>query len=162
MRVVAVFLVAIGLSACSGSSATTADPASTAAQPLARQMCEVCGMVVDEQPSPRGQLVHRDGTHLHFCSLGDMRIYLSAPSPRGKPVAMHVEDLPTSFDPAATDTVERPWIDATSAHYVVGFERAGIMGKPVATFSDRAAADQVAARVSGQVVSWEAWRAQKP
>ncbi|MFT7521865.1 MAG: nitrous oxide reductase accessory protein NosL [Kiritimatiellia bacterium] len=146
------------LTACVGTGASATVDLDTAAAPLARQLCEVCGMTVDDQVSPRGQALHRDGTHVHFCSIGDMRAYMDAPSPRGAPVALHVESVPGGFEPASKDTSARPWVSAKTAFYVVGFERPGIMGKPVASFERADEAAAAAERLGGRVVTWEQLR----
>ncbi len=102
--------------------------------------CAVCGMTVRDQPSPRGQLMHRDGTHKHFCSLGDLRAYLQTPTPLGAPTAVWVEDLGPGFELLAFDTAIRPYVPAEQAAYVVGAGRPRIMGLPILSFTDPATA----------------------
>lgn len=144
---------ALTLAACSGTGATTAT-VDIAPQALEGQECAVCGMTVRDQPSPRGQVLHKDGTHLHFCSLGDLRAHLEAPSPHGRVLGTWVEALPADYDPGAHDTALQPVIPAERASYVVGFERPRVMGRPTLAFEDPTAAAAAAQRVGGHVVDW--------
>jgi|GEM_PF-1003175 len=98
--------------------------------------CAVCGMTVRDQPSPRGQVLHRNGEHKHFCALGDLRAYLQTPTPLGTPTAVWVEDLGPDFELLAFDVAPRPYIAADDATYVVGSARPRIMGLPILSFSD--------------------------
>lgn len=120
--------------------------------------CAVCGMVVREQPSPRGQVVHRDGEHEFLCSLGDLRAYVQAPNPRGEPVATFVEVLPQGLDLRGMDSGAQAWVPAAEAHYVVGFERPGVMGLPVGSFASAEGAALAASALSGRKATWNALR----
>lgn len=150
--------VGAGLAACSGGSAAVEVVAAPA--PITTQECASCGMLVSEQPSPRGQVVYRDGTHAHFCSLGDMLVALDARSPHGSPQGIYVEALPPDFDPADYAMDPLPWTPAESAAYVTGLTRERVMGRPLLSFVDRAQAEQAAAMAGGTVVSWAALKAQ--
>lgn len=143
------------LLACGGAQAPEPEFAEVP-QPLSGTVCAACGMVVSEEPSPRGQVLHRDGTHAHLCSLGDLRAYLQAPNPHGKAVAVWVEVLPPDVDPARRSTTPLPWLRAEQAHFVVGFERPGTMGRPALSFATAAYAAEAAARIGGGTASWEA------
>ncbi|MCB9738698.1 MAG: nitrous oxide reductase accessory protein NosL [Deltaproteobacteria bacterium] len=131
-----------------------APAASAAPQGLTDAMCGACGMVVAEQPSPRGQLVYRDGHHVHACSLGDLALLVASPSPHGKPVAVFVEPQDALPDPMAVDRAAQPQLAAASLHYVTGVQRRGIMGTPLLAFRDRARAEAAARAHGGSVVDW--------
>jgi len=143
--------------ACSGSADDAAAVDTTAASNAAAQ-CDVCAMTVAEQPSPRAQVVYRDGARAHFCSLGELRAALQAPSPHGSAVATYVEALPADFDPAANTAAPLPWIPAEDAWYVFGAERPLVMGLPVLSFADEAAARESAQRLGREPVAWTAVR----
>ena len=96
--------------------------------------CGVCGMTVADQPSPRGQVAHRDGEHVFFCSLGDLAVSLDAPGPRGTPEALWVEVLPAGLDPADHDTAPQAWVLADEAVYQFGPARR-VLGRPVLSFA---------------------------
>ena len=123
---------------------------------MADSECAVCGMILREQPSPRGQVQHRDGTHALLCSLGDLRAHLAAPSPHGAAVGVWVEALPPTFDPATNPTLPLPWIPAESASYVVGVPRPLVMGRPALSYREAAEAEAAAAVLGGRFVTWGA------
>jgi nitrous oxide reductase accessory protein NosL len=118
--------------------------------------CAVCGMTVMEQPSPRAQVVHRKGEHRFLCSVSDLRAYLQAPSPLGKPLATYVEVLGAGFDPTSKSVASERWFPAEKAIYVFGAERPEVMGLPALTFSELHAAESVAGRMGTAPLGWEA------
>jgi nitrous oxide reductase accessory protein NosL len=97
--------------------------------------CSVCSMIVAEQPSPRAQVIYRDGTRHHLCSLADLSIEIQTPSSNGKPIATYVESLPSNFDPKKNLVIPLPWINANDAVYILGFQRPRVMGTPILSFS---------------------------
>lgn len=117
--------------------------------------CASCGMIAAEQPAPRGQLVHHDGTREFFCSIADLLTYLQAPSPHGSVISTYVEAMDPNADPRQLTFDARPWIDATKASYVVGIHRERIMGKPVLSYANRADAEAIAKKYGGRVESWK-------
>lgn len=127
-------LFAVALLGCDPPEA--AHDASHQAVALADQQDEVCGMLVREQSAPRSQVVHRDGSRVFFCSLGDLLVHLDAPSPRGRAEAVFVEVMEAGEDPLQSHTGVHAWVSAEDAVYVVGIERRGIMGEPVLAYAD--------------------------
>ncbi len=136
----AVVLLLLFIAACGGPGGTDGDATSKAA-PLSDHEDPVCGMFVREQPAPRGQLVHRDGSRFFLCSLGDLLVHLEAPSPHGNVQAVFVEVMKAGENPKTAKTGEHPWVRAEEALYVVGVDRPGIMGEPVLAYASRAEAD---------------------
>lgn len=122
--------------------------------PIGDAACATCGMIVVQQPAPRAQLIHRDGTRAYFCSMSDVVVYASNPSAHGKPTAIFVETLDPGTDPAKTDAAPRPWAAVQSVSFVAGIERAGVMGKPALAYAVPQEAEQVAKRYGGTVMSW--------
>jgi len=112
-------------------------------QELADQECAVCGMTARLQSAPRAQVMHRDGTELFFCSIGDLLVHRSAPSPHGKVVAIFVESMQASEEPGRAHVDPHPWIAAAEATFVVGIERPDIMGEPVLVYRDGAEAESI-------------------
>lgn len=137
---------------------TTAPAPTGPAVPVTMQgaACDVCGMMVREQPAPRGQLAYRDGTHAHACAVGDLRALVETPSPHGAVTDVWVETLPGDFDPSAPAGAPLPWMPAADAWFVVGLERPGTMGRPALSFATSTAAEQAAQRLGGRVVRWTA------
>ncbi len=157
MRVL--FILALTLTtACSSKQSTTEATTNHKAEAFDDAECAACGMVVREQPSPRAQLVHRDGHRAHFCSMGDLLTYHKAPSSHGKPAAVFVEVMPPEAKASIHDRAALPWAKAANASYVVGFSRPGIMGAPVLVFADTKAAKTAAIRERGRMVDWAGLR----
>ena len=145
--------VVVGLSGCGREQASGAAIAIAAAA-IGDAACAACGMVVGEQPSPRGQVVYRDGSHSHACSLSDLAHVAVAPSPLGNPVATFVEVQDAAVDPVAPDTAPQPWHPADSVFFVAGVARRGVMGPPLLAFAAEATARAAATRLGGEVRSW--------
>jgi len=141
-------LMALGCG--TGKQAESVAPAE--AGPLADHEGAVCGMLVRTQSAPRGQVVHRDGTNLFFCSIGDLLVHLSAPSPHGRVVEVFVEVLEPDEDPNRPHLAPHPWLRADEVAFVIGIERPNIMGEPVLAYRDAEAASQVTARNAGAIV----------
>lgn len=155
----ALLLVAVVLSAlgCDDTRQQKA-PVNTAAVDFEHHECAACGMIVREQPAPRGQLVHRDGERAYFCSIADMLSYVDVPSPHGKPAAVYVETSSATEDLYAVTTAKRPWTDARTASYVTGIENPKIMGFPVLAYTSEESAKTVATSISGQTHDWDGIR----
>ena len=158
MRACLWILLGVGLGACTRAAEGTDDPSRLAAEPFGAAECAACGMVVREQPAPRAQLIHRDGTRAHFCSVGDMLTYHDAPSPHGKPVRTFVEVSEPGAG-AALSAAPLPWQPAESAKYVLGVPRAGVMGLPTLAYADEPAARSAAQTLGGSVADWASVRA---
>ncbi len=84
----------------------------------------------------------------------DSLALVAAPSSRGVPTGVYVEGLEASFDPTSTDLAPRPWIAAQDAWFVFGSTRPMVMGLPVLTYADEAAATHAAATLSGTLADW--------
>lgn len=117
--------------------------------------CAVCGMVVDEQPAPRGQLARADGSHEFYCSVGDLRAGVAAPSPHGGARAIWVEpgETPGEHHPVTT------WLPAEGLTYVVGFPNPGVMGRAALAFRNAERATAAAASLGGWTTTWADLRA---
>lgn len=122
---------------------------------IADQEDAVCGMLVRDQSAPRAQVIHRDGERSFLCSIGDLLVYLEAPSPHGAPSKVLVESMDPSEDPSQSHTGPHPWILAEDGVYVVGIERRGIMGAPVLVYRSREAARQVTEGTTARVLDFE-------
>ena len=120
--------------------------------------CVACGMVMREQPAPRGQVVHRDGTRAYLCSIDDLVQYLDIPSPNGKPVKIYAEIMPDAHGRLDMDVAWRPWGEVTDVFFVIGIERGAVMGDPVMTYRTEQAAGQAAREFGGTIVTFERLR----
>ena len=145
-------MIWLALLACSGST-TVQSTVSLEAQAIEEAECAVCGMIVGEQPAPRGQVVRRDGTHEFVCSVEELRALTQNPSSKGKPRAVYVEALPTTLS-SSGDTTPLPWVPVDEAWFVFGAERRGVMGTPVLAFGDEAAARLQGDSLGSTPVRW--------
>ena len=134
MGLSACLMVAVATIGC-GAATESDEVRDHQAARLEDQEGEVCGMLVRENSAPRSQVVHRDGSQLFFCSIGDMLVHLSAPSPHGRTEAIFVEVMEPGEDPMQPHTGVHPWVLAEQATFVVGIERRGIMGDPVLSYA---------------------------
>lgn len=116
--------------------------------------CDACGMIVRDQPAPRGQLVHRDGTRAFFCAISDLAAYVGAPSPHGDPSVIYVEVMEPDTAPDDLSTDERAWSDVQDAAFVVGDFPRPVMGRPVLTFADDEIGEAAAERLGGRALTW--------
>ncbi len=140
--------------ACGGEQSASSGAAARP-EPIAEHDCASCGMIVREQPSPRGQVVHRDGTHEWFCSIADVVAYVGAPSPHGRIEHVWVETQAVDVDPAANATADLPWMPAADAFFVLGVERERVMGPGVLVFASEADARSAAERLHGRMARWD-------
>jgi nitrous oxide reductase accessory protein NosL len=127
---------------------------SMAPEAIATSECDVCGMLVGEQPAPRGQLVYRDGTHAFTCSLQGLHSMVTTPDPRGQPVKVYVEDLGSGFDWTHSPTEPFPWVEAQDAFFVAGSRRDLVMGLPLLSYAQMNAAQHAADQLDSQPHSW--------
>lgn len=141
--------------ACDRNSSSKEQAATVEARPIGHAECAACAMVVIEQPAPRGQVAHRDGTHEHFCSLGDFVQYVQSPSPHGPIVASYVEVVSPEVPPDEIDSKPRKWVPADQARYMVDIERTGVMGPGIVAYESMEDATRAAERHDGRIVGWK-------
>ena len=150
-------LLAVGVGTACGSEAGEGSGAAAQPEAFADHECGACGMIVREQPAPRAQVVHRDGTHVWFCSIADVVAYLDAPSPHGRIEHVWVETLgadAAAVDLGSSERAAHPWLDASDAFYVLGVARPDVMGAPVLVFNTAAGAAAAATRFDARAASW--------
>lgn len=114
--------------------------------------CHLCGMIIQEQPGPKGQLYLR-GTEapLKFCSTRDMFAFLLQPEHRHRIAQAYVHDVAAgSWAVPGADA----FVPAQEAWYVVGHGRQGGMGHTLASFRQRADAESFSARYGGEVLAF--------
>lgn len=107
--------------------------------------CHICGMVIADFPGPKGQAVERAGVR-KFCSTAEMFSWWLQPENRILDARLYVHDMGRSHWNQPDDEY---LIDATQAWYVSGTPLMGAMGASLASFADRTAAAQFAARHEG-------------
>jgi nitrous oxide reductase accessory protein NosL len=157
----AAFLGAFVLAGCPSGDTESDLERSKGPLSLANTEGAVCGMVVSEQPAPRAQVVHRDGTRLYLCGIADLLVHLEAPSPHGIPADIYVELMEADEDPREISFAEHEWIRAERALYRIGDERPRlIMGVPIMVYRDRPTAEAAIAHGPTEILDWgelQAW-----
>jgi len=150
--VLAAIGLALALGACDDRQEAAAPPPPEAL--TASAMGHYCGMNVLEHPGPKGQILleSRLGP-VWFSSARDTLAFTMLAEEPKDIRAIYVSDMARAQsweDPGAEN-----WVDARRAFYVIGSDRQGGMGAPEAVpFSDRAAAERLAARHGGRVVTF--------
>nr|AWJ66022.1 nitrous oxide reductase maturation protein, outer-membrane lipoprotein [uncultured bacterium] len=142
------------LAACRQEAEQAIDPVTLSASSVGH----FCQMNLLEHPGPKAQ-VHLDGipgAPLFFSQVRDAVAYARLPEQDHVILAIWVNDMgapgATWENPGATN-----WIDAQTAHYVVGSDQAGGMGAPeLVPFADISAAAAFADAHDGTVSALDA------
>jgi len=148
-------LCILALAACKNENTTSSELKAVVAKHVETETCAACGMVVREQPAPRGQVVYRDGSREFLCAIDDLVRFLEVPSSKGKPVKIFAEVMSDDHDIANMDASTKPWVEVEQLFFVTGVERGGVMGAPALTYQTEAAAKKAAGKYNGKVVSFE-------
>ncbi|TVL38940.1 nitrous oxide reductase accessory protein NosL [Shewanella algae] len=115
--------------------------------------CHMCGMMITKYPGPKGQLMLKDSDAVpKFCSSRDMFSFALQPENQRRIKAMFVHDMGTTDWEQPDDNA---FIDATTAWYVYGTSKKGVMGPAVAPFSTKEAAQAFAEAWGGRVLAYE-------
>jgi copper chaperone NosL len=150
LRITLLALVSVLLQACDGSGPTTATPR----EPGPDATGYYCRMLLKEHAGPKGQIL-RSGAEapLWFSSVKDALTYVDQETVGEREIAgFWVNDM-------GQGTWEKPapgsWIDAPSAHFVVGSRKTGGMGGTEAVpFRERRAAEAFVGEHGGRVVDY--------
>lgn len=114
-----------------------------------------CGMNVLEHEGPKGQIIlGKIPEPIWFSSARDAVAFTMLPEEPRDVAAIYVSDM------AVAESWQEPgadnWIDARQAYYVIGSSARGGMGvAETVPFSSREAAEDFAARNSGEVVAFD-------
>ena len=143
-------LFALLLAACQEELAQSTDPVALTPESVGH----FCQMNLLEHEGPKAQ-IHLEGlpgAPLFFSQVRDAVTYIRLPEQSHPILAVWVSDMgaagATWADPGAEN-----WIDATTAHYVVGADVEGGMGAPeLVPFADLAAAQAFTADHGGSIM----------
>jgi len=139
------------LAACSKAPETSAVQPAVAIEPA--DECHLCGMIIEEQPGPKGQLYLRgDSAARKFCSVAEMFAFLLQPEHRERVNAAYVHDVAAGTWSAPNDEA---FVPAREAWYVLGHDQAGSMGHALASFRDKSAAEAFAQQHGGKVLAFD-------
>lgn len=103
--------------------------------PKEGEKCAVCGMFVHKYPDWVAQILFEDGTRLFFDGAKDMFTFVLRME-KYRP-GKNTGDIAEMY---VTDYYDLSPIDARKAHYVIGSDVLGPMGRELVPFGDRAAA----------------------
>ncbi len=159
-KLILILCCALVLVACRREESASQNQAVFVAKNADTETCAACGMVVREQPAPRGQVIYRNGSRQFLCSTGDLVHFLEVPSPSGKPMAIYAEVMPDDHEAGTRDTAWQPWGEAGELFFVIDIEREGVMGKPALTFNTQEAAGKAAKKFTGKVVIFDELKAE--
>lgn len=144
-------LFALLLAACQEEAAQSIDPLPLTPETVGH----FCQMNLLEHEGPKGQ-VHLEGLPampLFFSQVSDLVVYLRLPEQSSTVLAIYVSDMGAEGATWAEPGIAN-WIDARTAHYVVGAAITGGMGAPeVVPFADPVEAQAFAAERGGMVMA---------
>lgn len=110
-----------------------------------RDMCEACNMLIDEARFACATL-QTDGTAHKFDAIDEMIVF-HMDRPNLQIRAWFVHDYRT-----------QNWIRAENAYYVQSADIRAPMGRGIAAFAERAAADELAKRYHSKSMNWDELR----
>ena len=117
------------------------------------QECELCGMIINQFPGPKGQLFTRGSDRpLAFCSTRDLFAYALQPEHSHRIQNVFVQDVSSA---SWEDMSNATYVDAKTAYYVIGHQQLGAMGPTLAAFSSESAAQQFADHFGGELKRYE-------
>jgi copper chaperone NosL len=145
-------LVGSGALALAGCSREPGDAAAAIAADFdAHASCALDGMLLADYPGPKGQLrLAGQADPEWYCDTLELLHLLLQPEQVRRVSGAWVQDV-------GHIDWERPrghWIDARSAHYVLGSRRKGSMGVTAAPFADAAAAQAFHAQHGGRMLAY--------
>lgn len=115
--------------------------------------CALDGMLLADYPGPKGQILYRGEREVHwFCDTTEVLDTLLRPEQVRPLIGAWVQDM-------AKADWERPqghWVDARTAHYVLGSRRHGSMGPTAASFAEAAAAAAFVQQWGGRALAFGA------
>ncbi|MDR9436998.1 MAG: nitrous oxide reductase accessory protein NosL [Thiohalophilus sp.] len=115
--------------------------------------CHVCGMTIHNHPGPKGQaFIRNNSTPFKYCSTRDLFSHILQPEVRSRITQIYTHDM-------GSTTWESPdnsaFTDARQAWYVIHHPMTGAMGPTLASFAEKAAAEEFIAEHGGEVVRFE-------
>lgn len=115
--------------------------------------CDLCGMLINQFPGPKGQLFERGGSDpKRFCSTRDLFAYALQPEHQHRVKQIYVHDVASAPWDKQGDA---KYIDAASAYFVVGHNLNGAMGPTLASFATKDAAESFSRKHNGEVMRFD-------
>jgi len=120
--------------------------------------CHLCGMLISNFGGPKGQLFRKEVTEAasnkvkKFCSTRDMFSFYLDPENKRNVTTILVHDMSKSPWSSPDD---KYFINAKNAWFVSGSSQTGAMGKTLASFSDKQAAETFISEFGGILLTFE-------
>lgn len=114
-------------------------------------VCSLDGMVLNDYPGPKAQILFAEGAPEFFCDLMELFATLLAPEQQRPIAGMFVQDM----GKAAWEKPSGHWVDARSALYVVGSRKAGSMGPTFGSFASMQDAEAFVQKEGGKILRFE-------
>jgi copper chaperone NosL len=150
MRLAAIAVVAITVSACNEQGSKTEVPTPVAL--TEESVGHYCNMTILEHTGPKAQIFLANNPHpIWFSQVRDGIAFIRSPEEQEDAVVVYVNDMgkATEWDFPGDDT----WIDANEAWFVIESRKTGGMGTPeVIPFGDQQTASAFTAENGGLVV----------
>lgn len=143
-------LIALGAAVLLGAC-SQATVGALAQEPKADTACALDGMVLQDFPGPKAQVLYTEGKPDYYCDLTELFTVLLAPEHRRKIAGVFVQDA------GKTDWAKPSghWIAAKDALFVVGSRKQGSMGATFGAFSNAQDAAAFVEREGGKVVPFD-------
>ncbi len=139
-------ILILALPACSRYEETTPVPVK-----LDRtHACSVCGMIIVDIPGAKAQIHYKNKKVDLFCSTLDMFSFYLQPDRPSEVTKIYVNNM----GKADWNHPENHWIDATTASYVYGGDRKGLMGEALVPFSDLKDAENYVKNHDGKIIAF--------
>lgn len=113
--------------------------------------CALDGMLLLDYPGPKAQIHYDQGEPDFFCDTMEMFASYLEPEQRKRVLAIYTQDM----GKADWRKPEGHWIDARTAFYVTGSQRAGSMGPTLASFANEADAQAFIKQYGGQLLHFD-------
>jgi copper chaperone NosL len=134
------------LGACSHTA-----PTAVAQEPGADTACVLDGMLLQDFPGPKGQIVYAEGKPDFFCDLMELFTTLRTPEQKRAVAGAYVQDM------GKTDWAHPKgnWIPAKTAFFVIGSKLHGSMGPTLGAFSSAEDANKFIQQNGGKQLRFE-------
>ncbi|WP_250655311.1 nitrous oxide reductase accessory protein NosL [Alkalimarinus coralli] len=114
--------------------------------------CHLCGMIITEFPGPKGELFEgRKSNVRKFCSTRDLMSWYLQPENKPNSKDIYVHDMSRSDWNSPND---EHMVNAKDAWFVAGSSMKGAMGPTLASFAQKADAEQFATKHGGKVIGF--------
>ena len=113
--------------------------------------CSLDGMILMDYPGPKAQIHYDKGEPDFFCDTMEMFSIYLRPEQKKRVKALFTQDMGKTPWEQPTGN----WIDAKSAHYVIGSKKMGSMGPTLASFARMEDAQAFIKQYGGKILRFD-------